>query len=167
MVTKYLRHFACLFLAFLGMIQSAAAEEPAEVKATWSWQEGKPASIANVHIEGNTGTVASDIDGIELFVDATNGKLKSNGDNVQFNTGTIIRVPVISSNDIVTVVAHPYNFNNISIGGKIYDTESTEYKASAVDAANKYVEIISTESPYLYSISVVQKAPKSLATLVN
>ena len=167
MVTKYLRHFACLFLAFLGMIQSAAAEEPAEVKATWSWQEGKPASIANVHIEGNTGTVASDIDGIELFVDATNGKLKSNGDNVQFNTGTIIRVPVISSNDVVTVVAHPYNFNNISIGGKIYDTESTEYKASAVDAANKYVEIISTESPYLYSISVVQKAPKSLATLVN
>ena len=138
-----------------------------EVKATWSWKEGIPASIANVHIEGNTGTVASDVDGIELFVDATSGKLKTNGDNVQFNTGTKIRVPVISSNDIVTVEAHSYNFKDIKIGGTVFTTQTTEYKANAADAAAGYVEVESTNSPYLVAISVVQKAPKGLATLDN
>ena len=141
--------------------------EAADVTANWSWKDGIPATIANVHIEGKTGTVASDVDGIELFVDATKGKLKSNGDNVQFNQGTIIRVPVISSNDIVTVVAHPYNYKEIKIGGNIYTTESTEYKANASDAANGYVEVEATTNFYLYSIQVVQKAPKQLATLDN
>ncbi len=140
---------------------------PAEVKAQWSWKDGVPASIANVHIEGSTGTVASDVAGIELFVDATKGKLKSNGDNVQFNQGTILRVPVISSNDVVTVVAHPYNFSEIKIGGNIYNTEATEYKASASDAANGYVEVEATTHFYLYSISVVQKEPEQLAKLDN
>ena len=140
---------------------------PAEVKAQWSWKDGVPATIANVHIEGSTGTVTSDVDGIELFVDAAKGKLKSNGDNVQFNQGTIIRVPVISSNDVVTVVAHPYNFTEIKIGGNIFTTQSTEYKATASDATNGYVEVEATTNFYLYSISVVQKTPEQLATLDN
>ncbi len=137
------------------------------VFAEWSWQNGTPASLANVHIEGTTGTVASTVDGIEMFVDATNGKLASNGDNVQFNKGTILRVPVISSNDIVIVIAHPYNFTEIKIGGNIYNSEYTEYKASAVDAANGYVEVEATTNIYLYGISVQQKAPKGLAELDN
>ena len=137
------------------------------VFAEWSWQNGTPASLANVHIEGTTGTVASTVDGIEMFVDATNGKLASNGDNVQFNQGTILRVPVASSNDIVTVVAHPYNFTEIKIGGNIYKTETTEYKANAVDAANGYVEVEATTNFYLYGLSVLQKAQKGLAELDN
>ena len=148
-------------------IANHSKKEVADVTATWSWQNGIPASIANVHIEGTTGTVESDVEGIALFVNATNGKLASNGDNVQFNQGTIIQVPVISSNDVVTVVAHPYNFTEIKVGGNIYTTETTEYKASAADAANGYVEIEATTNFYLYSISVVQKAPKQLATLDN
>ena len=138
-----------------------------DVTANWSWQTGTPASIADVHIEGTTGTVASDVEGIELAVDATSGKLKSNGDNVQFNNGTIIRVPVVSSNDVVTVVAHPYNFTEVMIGGNVYNTETTEYKATAADAATGFVIVQATTNFYLYSISVVQKAPKGLATLDN
>ena len=138
-----------------------------DVNAEWSWQNNWPTSLASVHIEGTTGTVASSVEGIELFVDATNGKLASNGDNVQFNKGTILRVPVISSNDIVTVIAHPYNFTEIKIGGNIYNSEYTEYKASAVDAANGYVEVEATTNIYLYGISVQQKAPKGLAELDN
>jgi len=136
-----------------------------DVNAEWSWQNNWPTSLASVHIEGTTGTVASSVEGIELFVDATNGKLASNGDNVQFNKGTILRVPVISSNDIVTVIAHPYNFTEIKIGGNIYNSEYTEYKACAEDAANGYVEVEATTNIYLYGISVQQKAPKGLATL--
>ena len=138
-----------------------------DVNAEWSWQNNWPTSLASVHIEGTTGTVASSVEGIELFVDATNGKLASNGDNVQFNKGTILRVPVVSSNDIVTVIAHPYNFTEIKIGGNIYNSEYTEYKASAVDAANGYVEVEATTNIYLYGISVQQNAPKGLAELDN
>lgn len=138
-----------------------------DVNAEWSWQNNWPTSLASVHIEGTTGTVASSVEGIELFVDATNGKLASNGDNVQFNKGTILRVPVISSNDIVTVIAHPYNFTEIKIGGNIYNSEYTEYKACAEDAANGYVEVEATTNIYLYGISVQQKAPKGLAELDN
>jgi hypothetical protein len=138
-----------------------------DVNAEWSWQNNWPTSLASVHIEGTTGTVASSVEGIELFVDATNGKLASNGDNVQFNKGTILRVPVVSSNDIVIVIAHPYNFTEIKIGGNIYNSEYTEYKASAVDAANGYVEVEATTNIYLYGISVQQKAPKGLAELDN
>ena len=138
-----------------------------DVNAEWSWQNNWPTTLANVHIEGTTGTVASSVDGVELFVDATNGKLASNGDNVQFNQGTILRVPVVSSNDVVTVIAHPYNFTEIKIGGNIYNSEYTEYKASALDATNGYVEVEATTNFYLYGISVLQKAPKGLAELDN
>ena len=138
-----------------------------DVKATWSWKDGVPASIANVHIEGDTGVVESDVEDIILFVNAINGKLKSNGDNVQFNAGTRLEVPVISSSDVVTVVAHPYNFTEIKVGGKTFTTETVEYKASAEDAANGSVVIEATTNFYLYSISVVQRAPKELATLDN
>ena len=138
-----------------------------DVNAEWSWQNNWPTTLANVHIEGTTGTVASSVDGVELFVDATNGKLASNGDNVQFNQGTILRVPVVSSNDVVTVIAHPYNFTEIKIGGIIYNSEYTEYKASALDATNGYVEVEATTNFYLYGISVLQKAPKGLAELDN
>jgi len=138
-----------------------------DVVATWSWKDGIPASIADVNIEGKEGRVDSDVEGIKLVVDATKGKLKSNGDNVQFNTGTVIRVPVISSNDIVTVVAHPYNFQDIKIDDKIFTTETTVYKATAINAFDGYVEIESTNSPYLYSISVVQKAQVPLVTLTD
>ena len=143
------------------------SQPAADVTAQWNWKQGIPASIANVHVEGKTGSVASDVDGIELYVDATHGKLKTNGDNVQFNAGTILRVPVKSAGDEVTVEAHSYNFSNIKIGGTVYDTRVTEYKAKATDATNGYVEIESTESPYLVAITVVQKAAKQAVTLTD
>ena len=161
-MTKHLKRLGTLCLLLMLAIVSRA-----DVTANWSWQNGIPATLANVHIEGKTGYVASDVEGIELFVDATKGKLKSNGNNVQFNQGTILRVPVISSNDIVTVVAHPHNYTEIKVGGKIFTTETVEYKASASDASKGYVEIEATTNFYLFSIQVVQKAPKGLATLAN
>lgn len=161
-MTKHLKRLGTLCLLLMLAIVSRA-----DVTANWSWQNGIPATLANVHIEGKTGSVASDVEGIELFVDATKGKLKSNGDNVQFNQGTIIQVPVISSNDVVTVVAHPYNYKEIKVGGNIFTTETVEYKASTSDASKGYVEIEATTNFYLYSILVVQKAPKGLATLDN
>lgn len=151
---KKLRRLGTLCL----LIVIALAAKAEDFTATWDWGNSNPATLASVHIEGSEGTVASNVDGIEMKVNATNGKLKTNGDNVQFNTGTILQIPVKSAGDQVTVVAHPYNFNNIKVGGTIYSTQTVEYSATAADAKAGYVEIESTESPYLISITVVQKA---------
>lgn len=140
---------ACLITAVMG----AWAET---VTAEWDWKNSSPATLSSVNIENTTGNVASTVDGINMYVDATSGKLKANGDNVAFNAGTKLQVPVVSTNDVVTVVAHPYNFVNISIGGTVYTSQETNYTATSYDVNQGYVEIISTSSPYLYSIKVVQ-----------
>ena len=63
---------------------------------------------------------ASDVEGIELYVDATKGKLapNGNGSNVQFNAGTILHVPVISTKDVVTVTGYPGLSNYCFDGGE-------------------------------------------------
>ena len=134
----------------------AGGEEPADVAftANWNWGTGVPATLANVHIENTTGTVASDVEGVELTVDATSGKFKANGDNVQFNAGTKIQVPVKAVGDKVTVVAHPYNFAKIKVGGEESTNQTTVRYARAWEVQAGYVEIESVESPYLISIQL-------------
>ena len=149
------------YLYSISVLQKAATEPPVveeDVLATWSWKDGVPATISSVNFQGNSGYVDSDVDGIKLFVDASNGKLASNGDNAQFNTGTKLQVPVKSAGDVVTVESHPYNFTEIKVGGTIYTDLTVEYTATAADAQQGYVEIEATTNQYLYSISVLQKA---------
>ena len=129
-----------------------------DVTATWSWEAGVPSTLSSVNFEGNSGTVASDVEGIEMSVDATSGKFKANGNNVQFNAGTKLQIPVKAAGDVVTVKAHSYNFEEIKVGGTIYTTQTVEYTATAADATAGYVEIEATKNMYLYSVIVLQKA---------
>lgn len=149
-----------LALLFSGVALFAADGEessPATVTATWDFTNSD-AACANVAFQGDGGTVASDVDGIELIVDATSGKFNSaqrDGD-VQVNEGTIIKVPVVSTNDKVTIVG------NYSVKYTIGEEEeevtalNKTYTATAADVAAKYVTIIATGSTYFYSITVVQ-----------
>ena len=138
---------------------SAPAAETTAFTAVWDWKNGAPEGIGDVHIEGTTGTVTSTIESVKMGVDATSGKLKGNGDNVQFNTGTKLQVPVKTVKDVVTVVAHPYNFVNIKVGGETSTELTTEHTATAAEVEAGYVVIESTESPYLYSVQVVLNVP--------
>ena len=178
MHTKRLKLCCVLILALLGLTQTAMAvapnglsavadnQEAADVTAIWDFQNVNPASLSGVGIEGSTGTVASTVEGIELTVDATAGKLKQRDSDAQFNENTIIRVPVKNAGDEVTVVSYP-GYHNYTIAGVAAEADATTYTAVAADAGNGYVEIVATGSAYLYSITVVQKAPKPLSTLDN
>ena len=126
----------------------------ATVTAKWDWQNGVPNTISSVNIETFVGNVVSNVDGVTMFVDATSGKLKSNGDNAQFNTGAKLRIPVVSTADIVTVKGHSYNWNNIKIGGTTYTDQTKEYTAAVADVTQGYVEIEAVSDIYLYSIQV-------------
>jgi len=149
----------CLLLV---AVVTTRGETAYPITANWSWQDGIPATISSVAIEGRTDNVASDVEGIQMVVDATSGKLSSNGDNAQFNKGTKLQVPVGSTTDVVTVVSHPYNFVSIKVGGTVYTDQTVEYTATAADVQAGYVEIEAPESMYLYSVKVVQNEPSAV-----
>lgn len=127
-----------------------------DVTATWDFQNRIPATLSDVALEGNTGEVASDVEGVSLYVDATNGKFnaKDRDADVQVNEGTVIRVPVKSARDIVSVTPSP-NYGNFTIGGEAGAQEgATEHKATSAEVEAGYVDVVATGSCYLWKISV-------------
>ena len=99
-------------------------------------------------IEGTTGWFYG------IKVDATNGKLATNGDNccAAFNAGTILKVPVSGACSI-TVTSHQKadSYANYTING-IAATKgeaTVEYTGEA-----GYVEIVSTGASYISAISI-------------
>ena len=126
------------------------------VTALWSWKENLPEGIRDAtNFEGKTGTLASTVSGIGLFVDATHGKMNSVGrDNAQCNAGTILQVPVVSGLDVVTVVGYPNYFTYNFDGGNDLTNENS-YTATAADVERGYVEV-NSKGGYVYSISVEQ-----------
>jgi pectin methylesterase-like acyl-CoA thioesterase len=128
-----------------------------DVVAQWNFREGIPSGILATNLQGTTGTVASDVDGIEMTVDATSGKLKGRQTDAQFNQGTILRVPVRSVKDTVEVVSYP-GYHNYTIGGEAADADDVKHRATTAEAAQGYVEIVGTATSYLYSVILTQVA---------
>lgn len=137
----------CLFMLLTCTVKAQ------DVVATWDFQNHIPATLTGTSIQKTSGEVASTIEGVNLYVDATNGKFAVRDGDVQINTGTIIRVPVKSGKDVITVTAYP-NCHNFTIAGKIVNNDYTEYTATSADAAKGYVEIVATGSIYIYKITV-------------
>lgn len=144
------QHLLNLSMLCLMLLVSAFASAQDET-ALWDFQNVNPSSLSGLALQGTTGTVASTLDGVELTVDATNGKLKQRDSDAQFNAGTIIQVPVRSTRDIVTVTSYP-NYHNYTIGGTAADADAVAHTANASEVAQGYVEIVGTGSSYLYSI---------------
>ena len=147
----------CLMLMLTALVGRAE-----NVTATWDFNSasGNYYEKGSANIEGSVGTLdatASDGSTITLTVDATSGKLQSRGTgDAQFNSGTIIKVPVKIAGDEVTVVSYP-GYHNYTVGGAAAEADETKHEATAAEATQGYVEIVGTGSSYLYSISVVLK----------
>jgi pectin methylesterase-like acyl-CoA thioesterase len=140
---------SCLLLVF------ACIAKAQDVTAIWDFQHNVPEGINTAtNFQGKVGDVASSVNGILLHVDATNGKLKGRYTDAQFNTGTILQVPVKSAKDIVTVTSYP-NYHNYTIGGIAATEDATDHKATTAEVAKGYVEIVATGGCYLYQIKVV------------
>ena len=149
---RFLRKVGMLcLLAFVACVAKAQ-----DITATWDFQNKLPAAVGEVALQGNTGGVDSDVEGVKLYVDATNGKFnsKDRSGDVQVNQGTVIRVPVKSNRDIVVVTPSP-NYGNFTIGGEAADlVNATEHKATVAEAEAGYVEVNVTGSCYLWKIAV-------------
>ena len=120
------------------------------VTATWDFQT-MASGVVSIQ-SGNTGTVNSDVNGVQLSVVANSGKLQTRGSDAQFNSTAVIRVPV-ASGSVVTVVSYP-NYHNYTVAGTAASADTTTYTATDSDVATGYIEIVATATAYLYSISV-------------
>jgi len=138
----------CLMLVFSFIAKAQ------DVTATWDFQHNLPEGINSTNIQKGEGDVASNVEGISLHVNATTGKLAGRTSDAQFNQGAIIQVPVKSAKDIVTITSYP-NYHNYTVGGTAATADVTEHKATTVEVAQGYVEIIGTAASYLYNIKVV------------
>lgn len=127
-----------------------------DVTAIWDFQHNVPEGINTAtNFQGKVGDITSTVDGILLHVDATKGKLKGRDTDAQFNTGTILQVPVKSAKDIVTVTSYP-GYHNYTIGGVATTEDATDHKATTAEVAKGYVEVVATGGCYLYNVKVVQ-----------
>ncbi len=140
--------------------------------AKWDWQNDLPSGIvANTNYEGNNNTnegvayVESTVAGLYMYVNVTKGKLnaasRTSNQDCQMNEGAILRIPVLSESDVITVTARSsYNY---TIGGEAATGKTQTYSPSSTDLDNGYVEIVGTSGgSYLYSISIVYAASDDL-----
>lgn len=127
-----------------------------DVTAIWDFQHNVPEGINTAtNFQGKVGDITSTVDGILPHVDATKGKLKGRDTDAQFNTGTILQVPVKSAKDIITVTSYP-GYHNYTIGGVAATEDATDHKATTSEVAKGYVEVVATGGCYLYNVKVVQ-----------
>ena len=149
---KNLLRFGLLIL----LLVFAFIAKAQDVTAIWDFQHNVPEGInAATNFQGKVGDITSTVDGILLHVDATKGKLKGRDTDAQFNTGTILQVPVKSAKDIVTVTSYP-GCHNYTIGGIAATEDATDHKATTAEVAKGYVEVVATGVCYLYNVKVVQ-----------
>ena len=167
MMKRHLLRLSTLWLVLVAVVTVRAQD----VTATWDFHsaDGNYYAAGSANIQNAVGTLdatASDGSTITLTVDATNnGKLYSRGGgDAQFNNGTIIKVPVKSTADVVTVTSYP-NYHYYTVGGSEADADTYAHTAKASEVSAGFVQIIATNTAYLFSISVTQKAEAAAVSL--
>ncbi len=136
------------------LMLSFVSNAQGDITVKWDFKNNIPEGIREAtNFEGKTGELASNVEGVTMYVDATKGKLKGRDSDAQFNNGTILRVPVKSAKDIVTVYGYP-NYSQYTLSGEPCTNEES-HKATSAEVEQGYVEVVSTGGSYLYGVQVV------------
>ena len=153
----------CLMMVF------AFIAKAQDITAEWNFKANLPKGIQSTSVEKSVSAVASTVEGIEMTVDATNGKLKGRSADAQINKGTILKVPVKSARDIVTIM----NYGNekyratFTIGETTSADEIIEHNATVDEATQGYVQIEVAENGYFYGIKLVLASALQEKTLYS
>ena len=158
---KSFRTFLTLCLLVMGTAMSWADDG---VLVTWDFTNSNCAA-GQAGFQGNTGTVASDVEGIALYVDATNGKFNSaqRSSDIQINATTIIQIPVKAKGDVITITNYGGDYGiGYTIGAEeiAKTVDSYTYSANKAEATQGYVEMTVTTSGYARKITVLQHEPQ-------
>lgn len=143
-----------VFLAALCLVSDPAS---AKITATWDFANNNPTGIQSTSLQGESGEgfINSTIDGVQLFVNATSGKFAVNSGYVyiQMNANTEVRIPVVSTKDVVTI-NFAGNNTNCTINDVACSANPQSYTATLADVERGYVKLGATGGTYLNSISV-------------
>ena len=131
--------------------------------AIWDFQNAFPTEITNVNVQGtNTANLASSVTGIDLTIISEGGKFQYNSAGyVQINLNTTVKVPVNKAGKQLIVVSYSGQ-SNYTIGtgdGQVTADTSTDidtYTVTEADVTVGYVEIVATNTGYIYSISLTR-----------
>ena len=146
---------------FAGAPQKADA---ADQTATWSYSNAD-VMAATMALSDSEGTVTSVEGNLEMTIVSNGASFRDNGNNIQVREGAEFRIPVISTEDVVTVEGYP-GYSSFTISGGEAQTGTITYKAKFADVERGYVTVTSADNNnYYYSLAVDQKAPKGPATL--
>ncbi len=140
------------------------------VTAKWDFKNDVPSGIrAATNYQGVEADVQSDVDGIVMHVDATSGKLYCVGrDNAQMNPGTVLQIPVVSNEDVVTVEGFS-GYCHFAVGGEENGSENVvSHTATNAEVKQGFVEVTATAgNNYIYCIQVVQNPDKAAVVYEN
>lgn len=181
---KHLKTLITLFLLVIGTCVSWAQGDETVVPkrtATWDWKGKSPSGIIaetnfnnpqDLEHTKKTGYVHSgdDLASLKLDVDGSNG-----GSFIGVGAGKVgyalltpgckVRVPIRRIDDKVTVLCQSkYNYK---IGDVTVKSQTKEYKATAKDAAQGYVQIEAIGDTHFYTISVLQYGFSSVLPVIE
>lgn len=169
-----LKHYLSLMMVALSAVSVAFAQETGDKTATWDYAvEQVMTETMNLSASAEPGTVnAVENNGVTMTVISNGASFRNNGNNIQVRTGAEFRIPVISTEDVVTVKGYPgYSYYTIGNSEEYKNTSAnpaTVYKARYSDVERGYVVVKSTnDNNYFYSLAVEQHAPKAPVTLVD
>ena len=144
----------------------------ADLLGTWDYANAQvmeeTMALSNSYEEGTVNAIEDN--GLKMTVAANGAAFRNNGNNIQVRTGAVFKVPVKSTEDVVTVFGYPnYSYYTIGNSEEITNTgtnPSTAYTAKNSDVAQGYVAITSTnDNNYYLKITVLQKAQKEKPVL--
>jgi len=143
----------------------------AEVDKTATWDYANATVMSEtMAFSGSSasGSVkAVEDNGLVMTVVSNGAAFRNNGDNIQVRTGAEFRIPVVTTEDLVTVKGYPGYFS-YTVGGVAAANAETTYKAKNSDVQRGYVSVVSTgDNNYYYSLSVQQMKPRQLLVLDN
>ena len=139
--------------------------EPAvqDVTATWDFT-ADPAKLNGS--SANLTSIESNVDGISLSL--SGGTTRDNSNSYQFQSGVTIQIPVKSTKDVITVIGYPgYTFYTIGSDEGTGNSPDVIHKVTAAEANQQYAVLTAGDNCYIKSITVLQKAETSPATLDN
>ena len=146
-----------------------------DVTGTWDYADAtvmaETMALSGSTEEGEVNAIEKN--GLKMKVLANGASFRNNnGNNIQVRSGAVFKVPVKSTEDIVTVYGYPnYSYYTIGNSEEITNTGTepcTTYTAKNSDVNQGYVAITSTnDNNYFLKISVVQKAQEEKPVLEN
>ena len=162
---------ATAYLYSIQVVLNEPEGEPVAQDVTAMWDFANNCAQLAPKGEGGTytaETMASNVEGIEMTIEYNGGQIKNNDNSYQVTNGVEMRIPVKSTEDIVTVSGFS-GYSHYTIGNSTEElTNDQTYKAKQSDVQQGYVSVKSVNNNnYINYIKVEQKAPKEPTTLDN